>query len=506
MTRPWLLLLSIALVGCPTEEPIPQGPAEPEIVWTGDAVEATVEPLIDGDVSFAAPIPGWGLLAQVDGALLELGPLDVAPTDHGTAAGLVSAVAPIEGGLLISGTSGLFTLHDWGFAPSPLADVYDPDGSERLLAAPRGDGLDLWIAGDDGLSLWRDGGLYAVTAGELATSEARVAWGSPVQDNGALWVAADDLVYALVEQGAGFVTWEEAGALGPLDLAVDGVDDLWVSLTGAGDPEAGLPGDVRRRLPDATWQWFRLPEPAGTFAPSRTGAVWVAEARADGADRALYRQLLDTWVEVTVDGAPALTDDDRLVGADDAGRLLVAGLDGVRRLAVDRPIVVLGLADGGILDDATSVTFLPTLASEAASLSVTLDGEDLTLLEIDLDGRRAWQAPLDPFVLSDGAHELAITAEWSDGVTAERGLFFSVGAFEPPTWTDDIAPLNDAFCADCHTANGGAHLLDTPERWRAEIDGIIENTLSGAMPLSGDKLDPDQIRCIELWRAGDFQE
>ena len=35
---------------------------------------------------------------------------------------------------------------------------------------------------------------------------------------------------------------------------------------------------------------------------------------------------------------------------------------------------------------------------------------------------------------------------------------------------------------------------------------IIDNVISGAMPLSGDKLDADEIRTIELWRAGGFLE
>ena len=503
------LLLTVIAGGCaPTPEPAP-GPPAPEVVWTGDGVEATVERLIEGPVAFAAALPGWRLVAQVEGKLLELGPLDPEPLDHGTAVGGISAVAPLDGGgALLSGTGGLFTLHAWGLAPSPLGDVYSPDGSEQLLSAPGDVASDLWIASTEGLSLWRDGGLYSVSAGDLPTTAARLAWGSPVQDNGALWVAADGLVYALVEQGDGFVTWEEAGALAALDLAVDGVDDLWVAVSGAGDPAAGLPGDVRRRLPDATWQWFRLPGPAGTFATARTGAVWVAEARQGGAERALYHQRLDTWTEVVVDGAPALSDDDRVVGADDTGRLLVRGPNGLRRVSLARSIVVLGLEDGAILEEPVSLSLIPTLASSASTMSVTLDGVPQTVTFLDLGpGAGAWQVSIDPITLDDGAHELSATVTWDDGHDpVDQAVFFSVGAFVPPTWTEDIEPLNAAYCGDCHTSNGGAHLLDTRERWRAEVEGILANTISGAMPLSGDKLDADQIRRIELWRAGDFQE
>lgn len=499
----------LALLALPACAPEPEPPPAPEVVWLGDPVPAEVELLLDSPPSFAAPLPDWRILAQVDGALLELGPLDAVPVAHGVGVGLLSAAAPLrDSAVLLSGSQGLFTLHPWGLAPSPLADVYDADGSERLLSAPNESGVDLWIAGDDGLALWRDGGLFDVTAGDLPTRTARVAWGSPVQDHGALWVAADEAVYALVEQGGGFVTWEEPGAGAALDLAVDGVDDLWVSVADDHRPTGALAGDLQRRLPDGTWQWFRLPVPAGALATSTTGSVWIAEAAAEEFERRLFHQLLDTWIEVSVDGGPALAAGDRIVGADPGGRLLIQGPAGLRRLALERGLIVLGLEDGATLDEPVEITVAPMQATEASALSITLDGIEQTLATLDLgDAGTAWQLSIDPIDLGDGAHQLALTAEWSDGhEPVEQSVFFSVGAFVPPTWSEDVEPIHVEHCARCHTPNGGAHLLDTRERWRAEIDLVLQNIISGAMPLSGDKVDPDQLRTIELWRAGDFQE
>ncbi|MCO4769311.1 MAG: hypothetical protein KDA24_04720 [Deltaproteobacteria bacterium] len=508
MQRAFAIVATIALgglPGCPSETPEPAGPPEPEDVWLGDPLQGTSEVLIEGAVTFAELLPGWRIVAGVDGRLLELGPLDVEPTDHGDAAGTLLAAEPLaDGGALIAGSRGLFTLQPWGLAPSPLGDVWSPIGATQLLSAPSDDGLDLWLADQTGLSLWRDGNLFAITAGDLPTAGAQIAWGSPVQGYGALWVAAGDVVYALVEQGDGFVTWEEGGELDPVALEVDGVDDLWTILSGGGDPDWGVAGDVRRRLPDGTWQWFRLPAQPRALVSGPSANVWL---RSEEEQPRLWHQLLDTWADVQIDGASPVSAEDTLVGTDPAGRLLVAGPTGLRRISLDRPVVFLDLEDGQALQEPTTVTVLPTLAAEAAGVTVRLDGSAVEVTPVELGDRTAWSLSLDPVDLSDGAHELVVTASWSDGVDpVEQALFFSVGAFDPPTWGEDIESLNLDFCARCHTPNGGAHLLDTRARWEDEVDLILQNVISGAMPISGDKLDSDEIRLIELWRAGGFPE
>lgn len=495
-------MAAIALAGCPSAEPLPEPePPGPEEVWLGEPVGAHAEVLLEGDVTFAAALPGWRVIAEVDGALVTLDPLDVEPASHGADTGPVSSVVPLPGdATLIAADEGLFTLHDWGLAPSPLGEVWAPTGDAQLLGA----GDDLWIADGDGLHLWRSGDLFSVSAGELPTADARIAWGSPVQGFGALWLAADDLVYALVEQGDGFVTWEEAGALDAIALSVDGVDDLWAILSGGGDPDWGFAGDVRRRLPDGTWQWFRLPATPREVATGPSADVWF---RTDEEQPRLILQSLDFWSDVQVDGASPLGPDDRFAGIDPAGRLLIYGPSGLRRVSVERPMVFLGLEEGDAVEEVTTVTMVPTLADRATDLGASLDGAPVEAVATTLGDRTVWSLTLDPVDLSDGAHELTVTTSWDDGAEpVEQSLFFSAGAFDPPTWEDDMVPLNDRHCTRCHTANGGAHLLDTRARWEDEIDEIIDNVISGAMPLSGDKLDADEIRTIELWRAGGFLE
>jgi len=504
-TGPFLLCIATLLGACASADPEPLGPPEPVDVWLGDPVQGTSELLIAGPVQFADLLPGWRVLAQANGELLELGPLDDAPVSHGGSAGLISAVEPLDGGsALIAGSNGLFALQSWGLAPSPLGESYSPDEDTQLLAAPGPDGLDLWVADRAGLWLWRAGNLFSIGAGDLPTAGARIAWGSPVQGFDALWVAAGDVVYALVEQGDGFVTWEEGGALDPVALTVDGVDDLWTVLSGAGDPAWGEAGDVRRRLPDGTWQWFRLGEPPASLVSGPSADVWLTSG---GDAPRLWHQLLDSWADIEIDGESPVGADDTLVGTDPAGRVLVYGPGGLRRISVDRPVVFLGLTDGQALTEPTTLMMLPTLGSRAESLTVRLDGSPLEATEVALGDRTGWSLALDPIELSDGAHELAVTASWDDGhEDVEQSVFFSVGAFDPPTWSGDIEPLNRAFCARCHTPNGGAHLLDTRARWEDEVSPILQNVNSGAMPISGDKLDAAEIRLIELWRAGGFQE
>lgn len=478
-----------ALVGC-AAEPAPDEPPAPEDVWLGEAVSATVEVLHPGPVAFAAGLPGHRLLLQEPaGPLLELAPLAPEPVEH--AAPAVASATPLAGGrALLTTAEGLRVLEAWGLEPSPLGAIYTPAPDARLLSA----GDDLWIA-DDGLALWRDGSLWTIEPGDLPSADATLAYGSPVQGYPALWVAADDVVYALVSQGDDFVTWEEGGRLDAAALAVDAVDDLWAPLADGADPALGLSGDLRRRLPDGRWQWFRLPSPVTDLVAG--SATWLVT------DDGLVRNALDTWSAVDV----ALEPDDSLVSVDALGRLLVAGPTGLRRISVDRPVATLGLADGDAIEDLTTVSFLPSLSERAASLALTLDGTPLDASPVDLDPRRAWTTVLDPALLDDGAHELTVTVTWDDGHDdSVRSVFFSVGAFVPPGWAADIEPINAASCLSCHSPNGGAHLLDTRARWEGEIDGILDTVVSGAMPLSGDKLDAEQIRLIELWRAGGFAE
>lgn len=499
------LLLATLMVGCPSETLEPTGPTEPLDVWLGEPVEGTSETLIEGPIGFADLLPGWRVVAQSNGELLEIGPLDTEPTSHGTATGPVSGVEPLaDGDVLIAAEQGLFTLQSWGLAPSPLGEVYTPDGDTQLLAADGPNGLDLWLADETGLWLWRDGDLFSIGAGELPTAGARIAWGSPVQGFGALWVAADESVYALVEQSGGFVTWEEGGELDALAMTVDGVDDLWTLLSGSGDPAWGSAGDLRRRLPDGTWQWFRLAEQPTELVSGNSAHVWL---RSSGETPRLWRTVLDSWADVVVDGVPPIGPDDTLVGTDPAGRLLVYGPTGLRRISVERPVIFVEIDDGDALLDPTTLTIVPTLAGRAAGMTATLDGTSVGLTEVELGESTAWTLPLDPASLDDGAHELAVTASWDDGVEpVEQSLFFSVGAFDPPTWSGEIARLSDDYCARCHSADGGAHLLDTRARWEDEVETILSNIISGAMPISGDKVTSDQIRSIELWRAGGFQE
>ena len=73
------------------------------------------------------------------------------------------------------------------------------------------------------------------------------------------------------------------------------------------------------------------------------------------------------------------------------------------------------------------------------------------------------------------------------------------------TWGEHIQPLYLDHCATCH---GGAAdtVLETREDWIESIDLVLENLLSGAMPLVGGSLEDGQIAMIQAWQAGGFAE
>jgi hypothetical protein len=110
--------------------------------------------------------------------------------------------------------------------------------------------------------------------------------------------------------------------------------------------------------------------------------------------------------------------------------------------------------------------------------------------------------------MEDGAHHLDVAAEY-DGVRdpVEASLYFSVGEFEPATWTLDVEPLFVDHCKKCHGPDGGAHRLDSAERWQNDIDRILEMTTEQRMPLPPNPpLTAEEIQIIQSWRAGGFPE
>ena len=306
------------------------------------------------------------------------------------------------GVVLIAGAAGLFVVIDGALVLSPLDELLSDVDVTALAAEPSSDDAVLWLTTDEALHLLEGGELFSVTPDGLPTAGARIAWGTRVGGDPALWVAADEAVYALTHADEGgllvaALRQEVAAAA----LAADGDDLLWVALED---------GDLQMREADGSWTWFRLPgEVEGLLAHPGAPGVWL-----DLEGAPWFSQ--DGDFGPLSEGAPS-----GLVAVDDVGR------------------------------------------------GVAIDDEGVWLLAVG-------DAPTPPDV-------------------------------EPPGWAEDVEPLFLAHCEQCHGATGFAHPMFTRDIWIEEIDLILTNVSTGAMPLPPNPpLGEVDIQRIEAWQDAGFPE
>jgi len=435
---------------------------------------------------FGVGLADYGLLyGDEDGLYIQAaGSID--PIFLGSDVGTPQSAAELaDGSLLLLGSSGLFGVQeDASLAPSPLQSLLTPLAVNRLLASEGESGDDLWMFSDETTSLWSEGLLYNVEPAGLQLPADHFTWGAPVSGKDALWIASGGNLYSVRFDDGLVAAQLHRGETTITTMASDGYDTLWLAAD----------GDLFRRWPDERWEWFSVP-----FTPTAMAAV-------EGTS--------DLWIETTsglwhhsaevfrpVEG----TEGTELLGIDGAGRAILGSDTGLFRVSRGRPVLFLGLSDGQELALPTTVTVLPTLPDALVSITALLDDTPVTLgpdntLEFD---------PLD---LSNGAHALSVVVSYDDGDEAEGSLYFSVGEFIPPTWSEDIYPIFSDHCALCHlsesqgTAAGGAHAMDSAQIWQSEIEKIIADVESEDMPLNNPALNATEIQTIKGWRAGGFQE
>lgn len=328
----------------------------------------------------------------------------------------------------------------------------DPAGFplEGVTALAALDGT-AWLADDRSAHRWREGQLS-----ELSRLRAPIA-------------VADGVLFArsgrtLVRMDGDDATVVRRSA--PKALSADG-DVLWV-VEG---------GDVWRIGPDGE-EGFRFDE-AIVDVHAGGGLVWVIGKQGNA-------WLLDGGEAWSLDA----TEDWSVARADELGRLLVPGFN-VERWSVGRPIVLLGLED--LPSGTATVEILPEVAGEVVEVLAFLDGEDLEVSD--------WKVSLSS---SAGEHLLSVEVDYDDGSRSSREVAFEVVALGEATWSEDIEPLYVDHCAVCHSGDTET-ALDTPELWEDNIEDVVANLQSGAMPLGRDPLTGAQIATVEAWRDGGFQ-
>ena len=481
---PLILGFAVTLLSsCVSDEPGPPPPPPPEGPDIGSARSVHVELVTEHAVDFVTGDDNLGIFFEVSEELFLLDPLVPEPLSLGGDAGTIGGLAHLSGGeLLVSGSQGLFVVGEDGMEVSPLNELLPELGPAGLHSMP---GDDLWIVGEDGLLLWREGSVYDVQPSGLPIAGSEVVWGE-LDGAQALWVGAGDAIYALVEDSSGFSAHPRAGDFAVTGLAVDSYGTLWAASDG------GLWG----RWPDGVEEVLDLPfATLDAAASGRSGELWLMT------DQGLW--LHETGTFRPIDNAPS----GDLVAVDSVGRALIAGDEGLVRLSSGRPLLFLGVADGSELEDVETVHLLPTVTDSFTGLSATLDGTPVLLDESD-----GFSLLLDSELLSDGAHELHATAIYGEDDEVTASLYFSVGEFIPPTWSADIEPLFVRECALCHSATagatsaGGGHPMDSLAAWQTEIEEVLDAVINDRMPLNSDPLDEATISLIEDWRAGGFLE
>ena len=86
-----------------------------------------------------------------------------------------------------------------------------------------------------------------------------------------------------------------------------------------------------------------------------------------------------------------------------------------------------------------------TTPEQVTEVSYQLDGAEPVVLE-----GTAWSVVLDPAEITAGVHDFSVRIRYDDGGEIVGSLSF----LGPPSWEDDISPLNSQKCAGCHGDGG----------------------------------------------------
>ena len=444
-----------------------------------------MEELLTGDVRWATALPNLDVLAQMDGIIYRIdGESRRSEAIYGDPGDVHAAAQLADGTVLISGTEGLWVAQHTELTPSPLSSALEALSPKQMLAAPDGS---LWLAAESGLFIWRDEALFSVGASGYSTSEATLAWGPDPAggESDGLWVASGPDLYFLRPQGASFNAEYVATGEAVSGVSVDGHQVVW----------AIIDGFLHRRDAAGNWDWLQLPgDLADAAAAGGINSTWLSTLTE------LWNYSGDGWSSTGLFG--------QLHDSDGVGRALVTTDEGLMRVWSGRPLLLFGVDDGQKLEFAQNVELVSApAAATPRSYEVEVDGAPLTL---ELGERTLVE--LDPINFADGPHELVARAHYRNGVTAEASVFFTVGEFEAPTWTDHIQPIHQTYCTPCHDPSGSAHLMYTASVWQAEIEQILNSVESGAMPLNNetsptiDAVSLAEIQMIRAWAAGGFAE
>jgi len=442
-------------------------PAQAEVLPRGSTILVT--------------LPGGGIVVEEEGRLLAFDPRDTErePSVVGpaTEVGEVHAAVPFDGATLILAEGGTFILRDGSWVASPLAGSLDgPILDAELLPTPTGRGAgDLWIATASSLYRVRDGVAERLAIEEdLSAAELAIA---QRPEGPALWVRLSDRVLEIWRDRTGVMrTAALVLETTPTAIGGDAASVGWLEIDGR---LHSIGAD--RRLVDRGVTVARL------LTSSLSRESWVIDA--DGA----------VWLHADgrlLRAADLMLDPSGVMAVAADGSLYVSGAT-IVRYAPRHFARVLGAADGSLL--VTPQTFI--IESEGTPvLEATIDG---SAVEVSAE---TGVLELDPVALGEGSHELVVRFTYDDGTlpVIDRRTFEVI---TDATWTEDIAPLQEASCASCHGPEGAAVTrLGTRAEWQTQIEFIVRNVEQGRMPLGRAPLSARDVALIQAWEIGGFAE
>jgi hypothetical protein len=508
--RPLSFLALVALFGCEEATTLePLSPSSFDVVAQPTALTLSAAP------SFADE-RGGGVFVDLTGGVVrvrpngERGVLEPHPRNTiapGPASG-VFGLGPSNA--LVATDRGLFVADQgWLIAPS-WQDVLPAEG--LLGTTISADGV-AWLVHTQGLYQLDHGVLTEFKVRDASLSGLTAMAAAPTLDGTpGIWFAHDGKLFSAGQTSKTEFTVRESG-LGATTLS-GGVVGM-VGITPSRDTGGELWAITKSSLllyTGVSWRQYTLPAAprkllgAGRFA-------WLQ------AGDAIYRYDADTrgWAE-----AKGLEAAGTLLSADAAGNAWVRV--GEQTLSISPRVMprVRGLAQNTKIYDAQLVieTSLPTtempdsltwdlegtVGTLETSKSTVGDGPTAGLRLFSLGGVEP-SGLLKPITLSkltDGWHELTVTATTGETATKRRVYFEFLGAANATvSWAQDIREIGLARCSGCHAVNTSPELITYAE-WKMNAPAIAAAVRDSRMPADG-PLDAAGVAAIVRWVNGGAQ-